>query len=540
MAFADDLKAYLSDISVRVEVGQTLSVTLSPAWVRGVVVQCFERLDAIAPASASLGSLPARRTLPALLNDWQSNDRSVRFAQALASLLQSSFLAGASGQEIEHGVRTGIARRLHLEGSLGSAIRDAELDRLTQLAWSSVHQSSRDERNAPSTYAQEIGATRRKDRGIEVTAIGRIILELTGRDVIQWLLSVELASSTGAYDHWRLSRSAGEFILRTPRRVEYDHVWEEESLGFSWQTMRRLGELGVVDYIETHDEKFGHSGTSGYELTSFGEPLLRSLVSPTETPFSVLAQTLTQDLAVSTLNRTAWDVAGYTAALASIQATALQARFFAHEIRNALPPAQIALESMLDELRGSEAATTIGRYAPRISAGINRVFNVVKGMQRLTELATQPPDRFDLLSAVRDGVSEIAGSNGTTITMQEPPAPLPAIMGYRARFVLTVMNLLRNAQQVHATKVLISTSVSDDGARVFLDVDDDGPGVPVEQRRAIFEPGISLREGGSGQGLALVREVIEREMHGWVECVTSPLGGARFHIELPVGSRSER
>jgi signal transduction histidine kinase len=145
-----------------------------------------------------------------------------------------------------------------------------------------------------------------------------------------------------------------------------------------------------------------------------------------------------------------------------------------------------------------------------------------------------------LLSAVRDGVSEIAGSNGTTITMQEPPAPLPAIMGYRARFVLTVMNLLRNAQQVHATKVLISTSVSDDGARVFLDVDDDGPGVPVEQRRAIFEPGISLREGGSGQGLALVREVIEREMHGWVECVTSPLGGARFHIELPVGSRSER
>jgi signal transduction histidine kinase len=52
-------------------------------------------------------------------------------------------------------------------------------------------------------------------------------------------------------------------------------------------------------------------------------------------------------------------------------------------------------------------------------------------------------------------------------------------------------------------------------------------------RRAIFEPGVALRLGGSGQGLALVRQVIEEELGGTVTCEESPLGGARFVLVIP-------
>jgi signal transduction histidine kinase len=57
--------------------------------------------------------------------------------------------------------------------------------------------------------------------------------------------------------------------------------------------------------------------------------------------------------------------------------------------------------------------------------------------------------------------------------------------------------------------------------------------VPEHLRRAIFAPGMSLRPGGSGQGLALVREVVEQEMRGQVSCTDAPSGGARFTLRLP-------
>jgi nitrogen-specific signal transduction histidine kinase len=52
-------------------------------------------------------------------------------------------------------------------------------------------------------------------------------------------------------------------------------------------------------------------------------------------------------------------------------------------------------------------------------------------------------------------------------------------------------------------------------------------------RDAIFKPGVTLRPGGSGQGLALVWQVIVGEMLGSAVCDDSPLGGARFEIVMP-------
>ncbi|WP_437322078.1 ATP-binding protein [Sorangium sp. So ce385] len=98
---------------------------------------------------------------------------------------------------------------------------------------------------------------------------------------------------------------------------------------------------------------------------------------------------------------------------------------------------------------------------------------------------------------------------------------------------------MRNAAQAVAGRegiVEISLDLKEDA--LILRVDDDGPGVPPDQRRAIFDPGVALRAGGSGQGLALVRQVIDGELAGSVACGDSPLGGARFEIVIPL--RRER
>jgi signal transduction histidine kinase len=71
-------------------------------------------------------------------------------------------------------------------------------------------------------------------------------------------------------------------------------------------------------------------------------------------------------------------------------------------------------------------------------------------------------------------------------------------------------------------------------------VDDQGPGIPDDEREHIWDPFRRLERtletavGGSGIGLSIVKDLLDQ--HGgrvWVEA--SPGGGARFVVELPAG-----
>jgi signal transduction histidine kinase len=104
-----------------------------------------------------------------------------------------------------------------------------------------------------------------------------------------------------------------------------------------------------------------------------------------------------------------------------------------------------------------------------------------------------------------------------------------------------VRNLVDNAAR-HArsgVSVAVAEEAGRDGSTdVVLVVDDDGPGVPPEQRERVFERFVRLDEarardaGGSGLGLAIVKEIAGAH-GGSVVAEASPSGGARFVVRLP-------
>jgi signal transduction histidine kinase len=95
-----------------------------------------------------------------------------------------------------------------------------------------------------------------------------------------------------------------------------------------------------------------------------------------------------------------------------------------------------------------------------------------------------------------------------------------------------ILNLLRNAAEAGGATSRVALDVRDRGDEVELRVDDDGPGVPEEQRERVFEPFFTTRARGTGLGLAIVRRVAEAH-GGQVTVEPAPGGGARFRVRLP-------
>jgi signal transduction histidine kinase len=105
-----------------------------------------------------------------------------------------------------------------------------------------------------------------------------------------------------------------------------------------------------------------------------------------------------------------------------------------------------------------------------------------------------------------------------------------------------VMNLLINAQQVMEPAggtVRVRTFMNETDA--IIEVDDTGPGVPLDVRARIFDPFFTTKQAGKGTGLGLsVSYGIIREHGGSIRVNDAPGGGARFTISLPrdTGRRS--
>ena len=93
-------------------------------------------------------------------------------------------------------------------------------------------------------------------------------------------------------------------------------------------------------------------------------------------------------------------------------------------------------------------------------------------------------------------------------------------------------NLMGNAAESMGGTGDIHVEARRDGAFDTILVRDNGPGVSPEIRDTLFEPLVSTRQKGTGLGLAVCRQIIERH-GGTIDLLPSDAAGAAFLIRLP-------
>ena len=205
-----------------------------------------------------------------------------------------------------------------------------------------------------------------------------------------------------------------------------------------------------------------------------------------------------------------------------------------HELRSPLTTMVNASEVL--QRRRAELSATARKAADLLANEVQRFRHMVVDLLEISRLDQDVDDQaleaVDLGELVRNVAASRPGD--VPIDVEQPP---PLILVDRRRLDRVVANLLDNAEHHGGGPVRIT--VSRRSGCVRLEVDDAGPGVPVQLRERVFErfargarTGHRSDDDGSGLGLAVVAQHVSA--HGgtvWVE--DSPSGGARFVVELP-------
>lgn len=221
------------------------------------------------------------------------------------------------------------------------------------------------------------------------------------------------------------------------------------------------------------------------------------------------------------------------AALAPVAENARrQERFVAdasHELRRPLARARSRLE--VEALHGDDA-----ELRSSVVDSLGELSALESLLDELLELARaedgRSPTEIDLDDVVLEEVAALRQQVSASIDASAVSGA--TVIGRRSELQRVVRNLVENACRYAASSVRLGLVERDRCA--VLTVDDDGPGIPEGDRAAVFERFARLdparTSGGSGLGLALVADIVGRG-GGTIAVRDSPLGGARFEVELP-------
>lgn len=206
------------------------------------------------------------------------------------------------------------------------------------------------------------------------------------------------------------------------------------------------------------------------------------------------------------------------------------AREAAHQMGTPL----MSLQGWIEQLRSR--ATPPPGLADHLAADAERLERVAQRFERIGHKIRREPILLDdLARTIAEYFRPRLPTRVNRIQIRvETPAQAPVVLGDSILLTWALESLVKNAiDALQGREGTITLRVGQEANAATLRVMDDGPGIPGELRRTIFEPGISTKSGGWGIGLALARRVVE-DSHGGELVLEHGEPGATFLIRIPM------
>lgn len=207
----------------------------------------------------------------------------------------------------------------------------------------------------------------------------------------------------------------------------------------------------------------------------------------------------------------------------------------AHEIRNPLVAVQTFLQILPERLDDPEVTVDLRGVALTELQRVARLLNELLGMARASVATFAATDLETLVEQVVRFLQVSARKKD--VVLERHGDRLPSGAADASRLKQALVNLVLNAIQASpaGTTVVVTTLTGVEAGRPFIEIGvrDEGPGIPVDQRDAVFHPFFTTKDNGTGLGLPVTRQIIA-DHGGTIRIEGAPGEGARFVVRIPL------
>lgn len=212
----------------------------------------------------------------------------------------------------------------------------------------------------------------------------------------------------------------------------------------------------------------------------------------------------------------------------------------AHEVRTPLTYIQNNLELVRVRLRRESdknvaiepLARDVDRLVREATDGVDRITRLVSNLRQVTRVEPGPRVAESLDRSVAAAIDLFAATHRATVTLETDLRPSAPVLVDRAQIQQVVLNLLANASEAMPRGGRIRVTTGDVDGWAVLTVEDEGPGIPVENRQRLFAPFFTTKEEGMGLGLSISRGIVEAH-GGTIDFQTVLAQGTVFRVRLP-------
>ncbi|MFH1282192.1 MAG: ATP-binding protein [bacterium] len=216
----------------------------------------------------------------------------------------------------------------------------------------------------------------------------------------------------------------------------------------------------------------------------------------------------------------------------------------AHEMNNPLSISMGSIDILKSELKKSSQEVRkeiINKMLNSVEEGINRSFNVMDEIRKFAKKDKITFETCDLRENIEStlGLANHMISSGITIKKNfNAQRKIECIPGQINQVIL---NLLKNSIDAIRESGIITISTRDDGASLFLEVEDNGEGIKQEDLKQVLDPFFTTRDPNKGMGLGLsICYKIINDHNGRID-ITSDFGkGTKVVVQLPLTQNAEK
>ncbi|MDZ7683014.1 MAG: ATP-binding protein [Fodinibius sp.] len=207
----------------------------------------------------------------------------------------------------------------------------------------------------------------------------------------------------------------------------------------------------------------------------------------------------------------------------------------AHEIKNPLTPMKLNVQHLERQLKNDhqdpeELKKSVQKITNNLIEQIQSLNNIASDFSKFSQPVEKDFTSVNLTSLLTSVLELYEHDEKVDIRFQQNSTV--KIQGIADELKRVIINLVKNAYEAMPNGGEIVLRLYKKQQHVFIEVEDNGQGIPEEDRPNIFVPNFSTKSSGTGLGLAICKKIIEAH-NGSISFASVEEEGTTFVIKLP-------